>query len=459
MVIVKIWIISIAALIGALLLMAVFKWIRYKIACWKDYLNRLKCVELCIDTYYKVKSFSYLIGVSGEVGSYKTATVVGCTQYETMQYIEEVESKIQWVQKIVPYINYDYLFQFIDENYAKLRAPWKVYNACLQDRTINKWFHGIYDDYVNKTPLPKMLRTLIDARCALLRNQFVGSNITIRCPLTGSSSFRFGYEDLEIKREEKRKTYIFPKYMTIVQDEALLSIYKNTNSNSVIGDTGLDTVLRIYRHLTKETSRLYATAQVIERLAKLIRENSTDFIHMQGGEIIGLLKTKDQRLKAKEEKLDRKIVKRGLENLPHRLKNKRFRIYQERKKLYAGCYLATYGIHYTCLSDVGKKIESCEGFAEEVKFVFPLTFVFGQYDTHEFSFVDEVLEKLSNKTDLDLKVAKETLSELEKETLVNQLLKPINPEFEMKSKELKAKMQKMTVAEEAWVISRDENNR
>lgn len=425
-------------------------WISYWIRCFRDYIRRLKCVEACEDTFYKVKSLGFLIGVSGEVGSFKTATVVGCSPYDSLNYIEEAKKKIEWIQTVVPYVDYNYVFKVIDLLYETSGSPRKVYEGALQDENIKKWFHGIYDDYVNKTPLPSLLRTLIDARCALLRNQFVGSNIRIFNPITQTFSFEFDYSNLEIKQEDSRENYLFPKYLTVIEDEALLSIYKNTNSNTVVGDTGLDTALRLYRHLSKETSRLYSTAQVISRVSKIVRENSTDFIHMMGGEIIGSLKTKDRRLKRKEEKLREKILRKNLSDYPSRWKNRQFRIHQKRKRIYAGCYLKTYGIHYTVLEDVGRKIENCQGFAEEIEFVFPLTWVFGCYDTHEFSIVDETLEKISNRTELDLKVMKETLSDIEKKKRVDSILKKINPEEEAKKAEKKQKAEAANVRKRAF---------
>lgn len=439
----KVFLIILCSVCGCSFLSFSAYWIQYWIRCYFDYVHRMECVQACEDSYYFINNeLSYIIGVEGTVGAGKTSLVVGCSQYNALNDFHRAGEKKQWIQSIVPYVDYSYLEHVIDLLYEASATPKAVYDGCLQDDNLRHWFHGVYDDYINKTPLPELLRTYIDAHCAILRNQFVGANIGIFCPITKTWSFQFEYRDLEIKEESTRKNYLFPKYTTIVEDEALLSIYKNTNSFSDTSDTGLDLSLRLIRHLSKETSRIYSTAQSVSRMTKLIRELSTNFIHVNGYEIVGQLKTKDRRLAGKERHLQEELARKDSWLRPSDLKNKAFRIHQERKRLFAGSYLCYTVTIYSSLEDLGKKIDNCECPATERELCFPLTWIFGCYQTHEFKFIDEILEGLSNRKEIDLQIAKEVYSEVQKKERTEAILKKVKSEKE------KADAKRLTAAEQ-----------
>ena len=437
-------IIFIVILIGFLLFLLI-RLIFYLVNCVIDYFKRLELVNDCTSTYYKIKNdLAFLISVGGVVGAGKTSFCVGCSQLETLKNIDNCKAKKKWIQTIIPYVNYDWLDKMIDLFYSKSNSPRKVYKSLLRVDQIHEYFRNcIYDDYVQKTPLFELLQTYIDAECALLRNRFIGSNITIKNVITGNTNFYYDYSSLEIKDEEKQKVYLLPKYFTIVEDEALTSVYKNTNSFKQTADTGLDLSMRLIRHLSKETCRIYSTAQNIERITKIIRELSTQFIIIQGYEIIGKFKTKDKRLKKIEEKLEDRLEDKML--FPSSKKNKLFRIHQKRKQLFASCYLKYKVIIYSKLEDINKSIDKCESLAYEDEFTFPLTWVFGCYDTYEFNFIDEFLSNLSNKKDTDLKIAKEVLSKKELKANAEAILKKVD---EKEEKEEKVKKTKLEEAEE-----------
>lgn len=432
--------IIIVIVIGCSLLSLISYWIYYLIRCYLDHVKRMECVKECEHSYYFINNnLSYVIGVDGCVGAGKTSLVVGCSQYNALYLKEQAEQKKQWIKGIVLHADYCYLDNSIDLYYASEAKPKSVYDQCIKDSSINSWFKGIYDDYVNETPLPELLRTYVDAQCALLRNQFVGANIGIYCPITDSYSYQFEYKDLEIKEESTRSNYIFPKYSVVVEDEALLSIYKNTTSNSDTSDTGLDLSLRLIRHLSKETCRIYSTAQSVQRMTKLIRELSTNFIHVIGYEIVGQLSTREHRLHNRELHLMEELDRLNAWDVPGEIKNQLFNVHQERKKLFAGSYLKYKVVIYSSLEDLGKTIDHCEYPASEQQLFFPLTWIFGCYQTHEFKFIDEILEGLSNRKDIDLEIAKEVYSDEQKKHKTDEILRKVKSDTKKVEEALKVR--------------------
>lgn len=402
--------------------------VQYAIRCKRDERRRLKRVAECEESYAFVKSgLSQVVSVGGKQGAGKTSLIVGLTQYDTLMNQERIAEKIEWIKVIVPEADFHYLDEKIEEAYSFFHRPKAVYESCLEDVAIAGWFKGVYTDYVNKIPKPALLKTYIDAMTARERNHYVGANIKIYCPVNQAWSFAYALEDLEIKEEEVQRHYLLPKYSSIVFDESLLSIYKNTNTNSMISDTGLDLTLRIIRHLSEETVRFYLSAQSIQRMSKLIRELSTSFIQVKGYEIVGQFITKERRLRRKYEILKAKIERKDFD-VPSKRKDKLNRIFQKRKKLFAASFIRYRVTVYSSLDDVGKLPEKCESEAYERDLTFPLTWVFGCYETHEFKFIDEFLSDLSNRRDIDLAVAKETYNDVEKNAKARRILEKVKSE-------------------------------
>ena len=208
-----------------------------------------------------------------------------------------------------------------------------------------------------------------------------------------------------------------------------------------MSDTGLDLSLRLIRHLTLESVRIYMSAQSTQRQSKIIRELSTSFIHVNGYEIVGQLKTKDKVLKRRYDALKENIDNKDLNDVPSLKKAKLRKLFQARKKIFAACFIQYDVFIYSQLEDVGKLPENCESEASAVKLTFPLSWIFGCYETHEFKFIDEFLENLSNKNDVDLEVAKECYTALEKENKAKKILEKVEKTKEkevFKNKEQRA---------------------
>lgn len=414
----------------------------YRSKCRKDEIKRLDYVEACEDSYFFVcNNLSYVVSVDGKQGAGKTSIIVGLTQYDAINYQYLINQKIDWIKVIVNHVNYVHLNDCIKSFYAESRNANSVYHELLKNSTINDWFHGIYSDYVQKIPLPDLLKSYVFAYCAMLRDQYVGGNIKVYCPINDKWSFTYSIDNLEIKNSDVQKNYYLPKYCSIINDEALLSIYKNTNNNSIVSDTGLDLSLRLIRHLTLESVRIYMSAQSTQRQSKIIRELSTSFIHVNGYEIVGQFRTKDKVLKRRYDALKEKIDSKDLNDVPSFKKTKLRKLFQARKKLFASCFIQYHVFIYSQLEDVGKLPDNCESEASEIKLTFPLSWIFGCYETHEFKFIDEFLENLSNKNDVDLEVAKECYTALEKENKAKKILEKVEKAKEkevFKNKEQRA---------------------
>lgn len=393
----------------------------------RDYVGRMNCVHLCETSLaFLEKEVSYLVSIQAEVGGGKTSLMSGLSHYETLILQKKASDYLEYVQVILPSIDYRHLNERIASLYGTLHKPLKVYEELWKETDVKDAFSGIYSDHVSEIPKAAILKNYIEAFTALQRNHFIGANYSIYNRLTENFSFFFDYESLEIKDEDVQKNYLLPKYCSIFEDESLLSIYKNTNSNSVIGDTGQDLSQRLIRHLGKETVRIYSSAQNILRISKLIRELGTSFINIESMEIVGQLTLKDRLLELREERLRKRLTSEKL-LFPNKVKDKVNRIFDKRKKLFASNYLKYKITVYSSLEDVGKAPDKCAFAVKAFDLYFPITWCFGVYDPIEFKFIDEFLTALSNKTDLNLKVAKASLSDFEKETRAKAILKKVEP--------------------------------
>lgn len=400
----------------------------------RDYVGRMNCVHLCETSLaFLEKEVSYLVSIQAEVGGGKTSLMSGLSHYETLILQKKASDYLEYVQVILPSIDYRHLNERIEELYTREKKPLKVYEALWKEADVQDAFSGIYSDHVSEIPKAAILKNYIEAFTALQRNHFIGANYSIYNRLTENFSFFFDYESLEIKDEDVQKNYLLPKYCSIFEDESLLSIYKNTNSNSVIGDTGQDLSQRLIRHLGKETVRIYSSAQNILRISKLIRELGTSFINIESMEIVGQLTLKDRLLELREERLRKRLTSEKL-LFPNKVKDKVNRIFDKRKKLFASNYLKYKITVYSSLEDVGKAPDKCAFAVKAFDLYFPITWCFGVYDPTEFKFIDEFLTSLSNKTDLDLKVAKASLTDLEKESRAKAILKKVETKSDEKDR-------------------------
>lgn len=409
------------------------------IKCQRDYLKLMKCVKLTESTSILVNKYlSWINLIQAQVGGGKTSFLAGISQFEAYNLKNKAESFVRWIQIIIPDVNYKELDSYIESAYASLRSVIQVYRALLTYEWIEEAFKGDYYDHVQRVSKYSLLKDYITAKCALMRNQYIGANFSVYNRITETFNFEYSYSMLDIKEEEVQKNYILPKYCVILFDEALLSLYKNTTSNSVAGDTGQDTSQRLIRHIGKETVRLYSTSQSISRQLKLIRELGTAFLLIREYEIVGQFKTIDSIYKFIEEHYRNKID--GNEDLmlkANKYKDKVSKFFDKRKKLFARTYLKyTVQIYYD-EQDLGKEPEHCQSKTELKEFYFPLTWAWGTYNTTEFQFIDDFLNDLSNKTDIDLKVAKETLTDLEKKEKALEILKKNETAESKKEKEKK----------------------
>ena len=414
--------ISISVILGGFLLFALMK-----ILLWhhRDYVERMNCVRLCESSLaFLEEEVSYLVSIQARVGGGKTSLMSGLSHYETLIHQRKASSYQEFVQIILPSIDYQYLNERIQELYGKEKRPLKVYELLWKETDVKEAFSGVYSDHVSEIPKAAILKNYVEATCALLRNHYIGANYSIYNRITQNYSFAFDYEQLEIKEESIQKNYLLPKYCTIFEDEALISIYKNTNSNSVVGDTGQDLSQRLIRHLGKETVRIYSSAQNISRISKLLRELFTSFINIEEMEIVGQLTLKDRILEFREARLRNKLNSEKL-LFPNKVKDKVNRLFDKRKKLFASNYLKYKVTLYSSMEDLGKEPDKCMSSVKCFDLYFPLTWCFGVYDPTEFKFIDEFLASISNKTDLDLKVAKASLSDLEKENRAKAILKKV----------------------------------
>ncbi len=120
---------------------------------------------------------------------------------------------------------------------------------------------------------------------------------------------------------------------------------------------------------------------------------------------IGLLKTYSRKFQKKENKLINKLEKIEIKNKKNNeqkineIKKKIFDLYQYQNRIYASGFVE-YTVRIThSFKDLEKYDQSDLSI---VKFVFPLTWCYGTYRTCQHSDLDDVLNKISKKTDDDL---------------------------------------------------------
>ncbi len=402
----------------------------------RDYNNRLDCVHMCETTYdWITHSFHYIASVDGEVGAGKSSFECGCSHYYALYFQSMAQSKIEWAMKVIPEADYVFINNLIVNYYEETGDALNVFDRLMEDENIKNCFDGYYSDYVTTYERKAILRIYCEASCALLRNRYVASNIRVYNRVTNNWSYNFNSNDLDIKDPDIQKKYNLLRYCFYFEDETATSKYTNLNNKVKSDDFGKDEALRLWRHLTDETSVFHSASQNTSRIALFIREISNVYLHIKGLKIEGFLKAKDKKFAFKERRLDfyervhawfRRKKDPSYRSRFNKYKEKKLKVFQKRKKIFASSYVNYHVLLYTKEEDIGKKIDKCVGFADEFDCYFPLTWVFGVYQSTEFSYVDDYLKSISNISDFDLEVAKATLTELEKEIKSKMLLQKVN---------------------------------
>lgn len=381
----------------------------------KDKRERLKAIAGCERTKTILnKELKYIISAEAPVGGGKSSFAAGVSHYQTLKYQEQIQSKIDWVKKINHKFDYSYLDLFIEERYQKQLAVNKIYEEALLDSIIFEAFEGTYSDYLTDYPLPGVLKDYITAYSAKLRGNYVASSYKLFNRLTNTFAYPLEPDSFDIKNEEVRNKYHLMAYCVYIEDEKSLSGYKNTNSHIEADNKGQDLVLRLFRHLKKETTSYISLAQNSSRVVKLIRELTNTRIRIDKLTIVGqqpyrssLIKKKENKAAKKQEKVFNKLIKKDPEHANSYLNNDNefkeiiFTRYQEQKKLFASAYVK-YSVSLT-----HRQVETIEAAydnqANQYELFFPISWVFGVYLTTEFSEFDDFLNNISNKSEFDLK--------------------------------------------------------
>lgn len=384
----------------------------------KDKKDRLRCIAHCERTQYILnKELKFIISAEAPVGGGKSSFAAGVSHYQTLKYLDMIQNKIDWTRKIVHQADYIYLNSFIETKYQVEYLPHKkIYELALLDQSIAPYFEGTYSDHVTDYPLPGILEDYIIAYTAKLRNNFVCSSYTIFNRITETFNYDFDFGSLNVKSEESRKNYHLFNYCIYLEDEKALSDYKNTGSFKEFDKLGQDTTLRLFRQLKKETASYMSLSQNSTRVAKLIRELTNTRILIEEMTIEGaqkyrssLFKNKEDKQAKKEENHYRKLIKEDPTNAEIFINNSNdykkriFTLYQARKGLFASSY-----VRYKVLLTHSQLDTTKDSYSNHKSYelYFPLTWVFGVYNSTEFSEFDEFLNKLSNKTDFDYEVIK-----------------------------------------------------
>lgn len=381
----------------------------HKVRKQKKY--RLRCIEECIATEEKINhEFKFIIMIEAAIGGGKTSFLNGFSHMKTLSLMKKIDDDLSDIEKKLYQVNYFALRREIEKFYKLGDSEINIKNKLLKDELINSHFSGNFNDHVSSLPKFSLLENYIKAYTAKLRNNFVMSNYKLENRITKTFNFELSSNAFDIKDPEAQKKFFLPPYLIIVDDEKALSDFKNTETPKELDKKGTDITMRLFRQLQNETTYYISSTQNTSRIALIIRELANTYVQINRFSIIGEQNHLENIYRLKEEKLYNKMLKFASRHFKteseqqnyllnnNKFKPKIFDLFDKQKQLFSSAFLS-YSVKIAPKLDLLK--EECK----ELRFVFPLTWCYGVYNTCEYSEFNEFLANLSEvKSDHELKV-------------------------------------------------------
>ena len=397
----------------------------------------LKIYRACKRTEYEVRAkFGYTIYLTAPIRTGKTTLMSGLSHILTNVLIRLAYGTKAKVKKIIIEADFIEIDKLITLCFQNKKSVYETIEKVIQTNPV--LFSKSHQDPVDREKKYTLLiKDYVKAQYALLTNNFVfaAKETPFYNRITGTERKRFDFTSMQLKNAYDHQIFQLDNYNIILEDEKGLDGKKKETKYMTAAkeDDGMPEFLRIignagqetlyYITTNQEASRWVSTERHLMTTNILIKEMSIITIHSFYRKVLLLLN---------------KIVhffyqiaiffhfgtlkKRVYCNRPNFFKRINKKLNHLDQKLFAKSVIRYHVYVYSDVDDVGKNNTTANIYYEEMDLYLPLTYCFGNIDTHLYSFIFETLQQNSRVTLFDSLDDTGQLTDLEKETVVHNLL-------------------------------------
>lgn len=389
------------------------------------------------DTKMDVKyEFGYTIYIFGKIRTGKT-TLMCALQNVLTEVLQSLAcQEITKTKEIITEANWEKVDSTCAALYAK-RVGFRQATKYLITR-YPQWLTGSYFDKINLTvSYEKLVENYVEASFALLENNYVISpkSTPIFNRITNTFSKEYCFDSLKLKEAFDNKKFTLSRYKTICFDEKGLDQDKkntSTMANASVDD-GYNEALKIFGNAGKEVMYLITTNQDFAQYLKSERSLMMSNVEVLGNRVYSRWKVLNSFLDHLRNIVNfnytvSKFFHFGKLNrnsfiISNNIYKRQLRWIALRKKdLYSKSIIQYKCRLYADANCIGKQNTSTETYYEELNLYFPITYAFGNIDSHIYSFIfDELMDNsLINYYEVDEN--KKDLSPEDKVELVKNML-------------------------------------
>lgn len=394
-----------------------------------------------------INNSGFILGIGGPIGAGKSTSASGIVTYLEHHITTLAYQKMDYVQTIINKYDFTELNKYLDAVSFDTKIE-KLQNEVspLVDNSLylDGEYHICYDDGIKVHTYEDLMKDYMEAYLAILRNNYVYSNIKYESIVTGNRAFDLKGSDFKIKDRLLQKNYRLRRYSVFFYDEATLDADKfNLNwQTAAKDDSGTIEHLRLFRHYYKGKSFYITTLQNPERLVKAERElfNSIYMIREKKDfeefkrikRVLGVINWFNEFIHKTKNKI-KSILHIPLKSDKKSLyKNiKRF-LLQKMDRLDAKDFL----VYTVDIYDTTKEAESNSRNKFTTKLVFPKKWCYGPIDTYEYSYQYDAAVALSKVSPQEKK--QDDFIE-EKIELANEMLKKKKVDKKIKEQDINKK--------------------
>ena len=392
--------------------------------------------------------FGYAMYLFGKIRSGKSTCMSALTHAFTYIIQGNAQETIAKVKGIIIKADWSKIDSLVNQLYQE-RINYQIAANVLIER-FPQWLTGKHFSKINlDVSYQKLIESYVEAMYALIENNYVLSpRITpIYNRITKTFSKTLIEPNLKIKEAYDSNTFGLSRYKIICVDEKGLDPDKKNTSTmqNASVDDGFSEGLKIFGNAGKETMYFITTNQDFKQYLRSERALFPVIIEMKGLKILPRWKILSKLIKHLNSITQfnysvitffhfGKIRKNSYlvnENIFKKIFRK---LNSWNDYIFSKSYIL-YDVNvYTSEEDIGKKNTQETKYYKEEKLIFPITYAFGNLDTHVYSFVFDELMKNSNISFFDIPTNNPDLSEEEKAELVKALLDRSEKAIEKKRK-------------------------
>ena len=378
----------------------IFSIIGYLVRLIFDQHTRNNCNALVEYTRQFAKdNLGFIRIISGPIRSGKTTMGSGLIHLDELNIIDMINDDLSDVREIMHELDFSSIDKDIIEQYSIHNDRFLTFKF-ISKKYKEKLDSMYYDNHLKVINYYQLLEKYIYAYFRQLDNNYVMSNVEKFSFITQNNSKLFKNEYMKIV--DNQQTPIV-RYMTIFDDEKLLTEKTSNNIKSNFSNDGTSIYLRLLGQLGKEKIFYTTTAQNALRWVKSEREIATSIIYINSKQIIGDLPTFSRHLKKKKARNMKKMIRYAKSHFKdpesyqdYLLKDNVFKIKNmelkdKLNKIFSESYIKYSCSIYRKIDDIGKSTKEANG-AINFDFVFPIRWCFGSVDSHYFSFIQDYLE-------------------------------------------------------------------